>query len=149
MYPVRNSVKAIIVRDGSLLCIRKATPRGDYYILPGGGQEKDETFPDALRRECMEEIGAEVEIGQLRYIREYIAKNHEFRIYDTQHQVEYMFECTLRTEPDPGKAGNMDDGQTGIEWIDLDGEKAGRIYPGVLAGRVRDGCRELYWGDVN
>ncbi|YCI79744.1 hypothetical protein M1D47_21395 [Bacillus sp. R1-10] len=32
---------------------------------------------NALLRECMEEVGEEVEIGELLHIREYIGKNHE------------------------------------------------------------------------
>ncbi|MCK5199463.1 MAG: NUDIX domain-containing protein [Spirochaetales bacterium] len=58
MYPVRNSVKAIIIEDGKLLVIRKSDSDGYYYILPGGGQEKDETFIETVKRECMEELGA-------------------------------------------------------------------------------------------
>jgi 8-oxo-dGTP diphosphatase len=78
MKPIRNSVKAIIVRDGALLLIRKEDAQGTYYIFPGGGQEKFETMPETLRRECMEEIGVEVEVGALRCIREYIGRNHQF-----------------------------------------------------------------------
>jgi len=44
MYPIRNSVKALIIRDNRLLCIQKSDVYGSYYLLPGGGQEKHETF---------------------------------------------------------------------------------------------------------
>lgn len=36
--------------------------REKYYKLPGGGLENGESIGDALSRECMEEIGCEVEI---------------------------------------------------------------------------------------
>ena len=86
MYPVRNSVKTIIMKNGKLLCIKKTDDNGHYFILPGGGQEKDETFVETVKRECMEELGAQVEVVALKYIREYIAKNHEFRATDTLAQ---------------------------------------------------------------
>lgn len=148
MYPVRNSVKALIIKDGRLLCIRKVDKGGSYFLLPGGGQEKDETFTDALRRECKEEIGAAVNIGKLKYIREYIAKNHEFRDTDQNHQVEYMFECELIGEPNLNEATNLDDTQDGIEWISLH-DLTNRVYPKILLERLRNEYMEIYWGDIN
>jgi len=149
MYPVRNSVKALIIKDGSLLCVRKRDEYGSYYLLPGGGQEKGETFPETLRRECLEELGAAVRVGSLRYIREYIGRNHEFAATDDAHQVEFMFECELLGAPDSALASHVDEGQDGIAWVPLVGAGSERIYPRVLPGRLRDGCAELYWGDVN
>lgn len=149
MYPVRNSVKALIIRANKLLCIRKTDVAGAYYLLPGGGQEKNETFIDTLERECREELGAGVEVGNLRYIREYIGKNHEFSADDDAHQVEFMFECRLLEEPDPKAATHVDAGQEGVEWIDLGNQAGARVYPKVLVERLRTGYRDLYWGDIN
>jgi len=149
MYPVRNSVKALIIRNDTLLCIRKSDEHGPYYLLPGGGQEKNETFVETVRRECLEELGAEVEVGTLKYIREYIGKNHEFGDTDDAHQVEFMFECRLLTEPDPARAYHLDDGQNGLEWVELAERNAGRVYPKVLIPRLIAGSDEIYWGDVN
>lgn len=149
MHPVRNSVKAIIRKDTRLLCIRKTDDHGNYFILPGGGQEKDETFIETVKRECLEEVGAHVEVGALKYIREYIGKNHEFKSTDTAHQVEYMFECTLLEEPDHQKASHLDEGQNGIEWVDILANPEPRVYPKVFIGRLKSGYEEVYWGDVN
>jgi 8-oxo-dGTP pyrophosphatase MutT (NUDIX family) len=149
MYPVRNSVKAIIVREGRLLCIRKRDGEGPYYLLPGGGQEKGETFPETARRECLEELGAEVEVGGLRFIREYIGRNHEFAATDDAHQVEFMFECRLLTEPDPARASQPDSDQEGLEWVELAAGPKARVYPRVLLERLLGRHGELYWGDVN
>lgn len=149
LYPVRNSVKALIIENDKLLCIRKTDEQGVYYILPGGGQEKNETFIETVKRECLEEIGAEVEVEKLMYIREYIAKNHEFSEYDDNHQVEYMFRCNLLSQPNEEKATNIDDGQNGIAWISIMDEKNNRVYPKVLVERLRSGYKEVYWGDIN
>jgi len=54
---VRLSVKAIIVREGRLLVLKCRDQQGFWYVLPGGGQQVGETLDQALRRECLEELG--------------------------------------------------------------------------------------------
>jgi 8-oxo-dGTP pyrophosphatase MutT (NUDIX family) len=147
MYPVRNSIKALIVENMKLLCIEKKDNEGKYYILPGGGQEKNETFIETLIRECKEEIGARVHVKRLRYIREYIGKNHEFAKTDDMHQVEFMFECELIDIPDIEKAHQKDEGQEDIKWVELNGND--RVYPKCLKERLLAKYEGMYWGDIN
>ena len=73
---IRNSVKAIIIRDGKLLCNKNKDDRGVFYCVPGGGQEYQENLHDAVVRECYEEIGARIEVGELLFVRDYIGRNH-------------------------------------------------------------------------
>ena len=94
MASVRLSIKAVVIESGRLLVIKNRDPDGDWYCLPGGGQEPGETILEALTRECVEEIGSEVVAGRLRFIRDYLASNHEFAEQDNDsHQVEMMFEA--------------------------------------------------------
>lgn len=75
MKPIRNSVKAIIIKDGKILLNQCDFGDGKLsYIFPGGGQENGETFMEALQRECQEELGAQVKVYDLVWIREYIGK---------------------------------------------------------------------------
>ena len=37
--PIRNSAKALIIRDGKLAAVKLEDSDGVWYILPGGGQE--------------------------------------------------------------------------------------------------------------
>lgn len=84
---VRNSAKAVIVQDDKLLAIKKQDKDGYSYILPGGGQEHGENLHLTLKRECIEEINDNVEIGDLIFIREYIGENHEHFEFDSEvHQ---------------------------------------------------------------
>jgi 8-oxo-dGTP diphosphatase len=117
---IRNSVKAVIERDGHVLLIRKRGVGGDYFVFPGGGQDKFETMPDALRRECLEEIGVEVEVLDLRFARDYIARNHEFaRDQPETHQVEFYFNRTICDGAEPANGLAMDMDQLTVEWARL------------------------------
>lgn len=58
-------VGAAIVRDGALLAAQRSYPHqlAGYWELPGGQVEPGESEPDALRRECREELDVDVHIG--------------------------------------------------------------------------------------
>ncbi|WP_427138152.1 NUDIX domain-containing protein [Psychrobacillus psychrodurans] len=62
---MRNSSKAVIIRDDKLLTIKLHENDKTYYILPGGGQKPGENLHQTLERECMEEVGAKITIGEL------------------------------------------------------------------------------------
>jgi ADP-ribose pyrophosphatase YjhB (NUDIX family) len=150
---LRNSAKAIIIRDGRLLVIRNIDTDGDFHILPGGGQRFGETLGEALKRECLEEAGASVRVGRLRLVREYIGKNHEFASDDGEaHQLEFMFECELVDDYSPREGHLPDQYQTGVTWLPLDELEKHRLYPKVLTGILTQGLNSLtpvYLGDVN
>jgi 8-oxo-dGTP pyrophosphatase MutT (NUDIX family) len=57
---MRNRAAAIIIQNGTLLVIHRQKPGLDYYILPGGGVELDESFQEACIREVKEETGLDV-----------------------------------------------------------------------------------------
>jgi|Deesub1362A_J573_1020465.scaffolds.fasta_scaffold02223_6 8-oxo-dGTP diphosphatase len=52
------NVVGLITRDGEFLMVYN--PVKDGWELPGGKVEEGETPEEALRRECMEEAGAEI-----------------------------------------------------------------------------------------
>ena len=150
---LRNSAKAIIIREGRLLAIRNIDSEGDWYILPGGGQRFGETLGEALKRECLEEAGVSVSVGRLRLVREYLGKNHEFFDHDGEaHQVEFMFECEIVGEYSPRDGHLPDQYQTGVDWLPLAELEKHRLYPKVLTGILKDefpSSTPLYLGDVN
>lgn len=55
---------AIIKNSEDKILIVKPTYR-DEWLLPGGAIEKDESPIEACERECLEELGLKIEIGQL------------------------------------------------------------------------------------
>ncbi|NLB72643.1 MAG: NUDIX domain-containing protein [Firmicutes bacterium] len=152
MKPVRVSVKAVIIQDGKLLVTQNADPWGIFYLLPGGGQTPGESLHEALIRECREEIGVDVEIGDLVFVRDYIARNHEFaEIEPDVHQIELMFLCALPENQVPHNGVLPDANQISVEWLSLLELEAHRIYPRAikrcLVSPIRTGA--TYLGDVN
>ena len=96
MGQIRTAARAIIVRQGRLLLTHCQDERGEWYTAPGGGQIEGESLPETLVRECREEIGVEVEVAGLRYVRDYIVAQHDFSYLDkATHQLELFFECTV------------------------------------------------------
>ncbi len=54
---MRKRATAIIIRDKKLLVIHRQKFGRDYYTLPGGGVELEESFQEACIREVKEETG--------------------------------------------------------------------------------------------
>ncbi|HEY5753444.1 MAG TPA: NUDIX domain-containing protein [Chthoniobacterales bacterium] len=149
MTTIRNSIKAIIRENDSVLLIRKQDSLGDYYLFPGGGQDKCEDMRSTLRRECVEEIGVEVVVEDIQLIREYIGKNHEFSSSDSEvHQVEIYFSCRLARDAAPMNGSNIDDGQLSVDWVPISAFENTRIYPQALKNEFISPSK-VYCGDVN
>ncbi|PAD71975.1 NUDIX domain-containing protein [Paenibacillus campinasensis] len=157
MKPIRNSAKAVIMDQDRVLLTRNVDHLGEFFLFPGGGQEKGETLAQAVVRECLEEIGRTVAVGDLLHVREYIGSNHEFAAEDGDiHQVEFYFECRLTDQGDSFEGHRPDDYQVGVEWVKLSSLGDVRIYPRSLVeplakrrGYSGPGPSRVYVGDTN
>ena len=77
---IRNSAKALILKDGKLLLNSHLTSTGElYYDLPGGGQNPYETMEEAVVREVREETGLRVEPVRFAALCEEIFTNEDMR----------------------------------------------------------------------
>ena len=65
--PVIDVAAALVFREGKLLITQRHADDhlGGLWEFPGGKREPDETFPGCLIRELREELGIEVEAGEL------------------------------------------------------------------------------------
>lgn len=143
-------VKALIIQDDKLLTIAKHDAIGFGYTFPGGGQEHGETLIEAIHRECREEIGIEVIVEDIVFVREYIGAHHQDAQSENHvHLVEIIFRCSL--PPDVVvKSGSLpDDDQVGIEWLPVADLVNYPFYPrdlrAVLAAAAHD---QIYVGDI-
>jgi 8-oxo-dGTP pyrophosphatase MutT (NUDIX family) len=151
--PIRTAVRAVIISDGRLLTVKLKDRDGVFYLLPGGGQNPGETFHDTLHRECMEEIGVQVRIGEFLFVREYIGRHHAFSYrHSNFHQVESVFRCQIDDNSAVHVGSEQDPRQIGFEWLPLANLSEYRFFPKVIAKFVKDGeivVPERYLGDVN
>jgi 8-oxo-dGTP diphosphatase len=127
-HPIRVGI-GLIGRGGSYL-IRKRPPgsaMAGYWEFPGGKCEPGESPELATARECLEEVGVEVEVGELvhRVIQRYPHGLIELHYY----------RCSTDGEPAP---------ESGFLWIPA-GELAGYRFPeandAVVAALAREDVR--------
>lgn len=112
MSDIKKTARAVIILDNKVVLIRRKKYNNgklvrDYYVIPGGHLDENETFEEAVIREVKEELGIDVEItSELLH-----AYNEDLNID------EKFFECMYLS----GKLG------TGIgeEWTNPDIEKYG------------------------
>lgn len=153
--PIRNSAKAIIIRNNHLLLLECQGNTADdmYYLFPGGGQEHGETLIEAVKRECLEEINCEIEVGKLSLIREYIGNNHEFAVQDRDvHAMEFYFLCQLKAGQEPVLGREPDSRQIAVRWLELSTLTTYTIYPKAfqpLMLEKLDSKDTRYLGDIN
>jgi lysophospholipase L1-like esterase/ADP-ribose pyrophosphatase YjhB (NUDIX family) len=149
----RVSARALIIKNNALLAIENIDESGYWYVLPGGGQLYGEDLVTCLKREVFEETGFNIKVGNIRFIREFIGKNHILLagVPNDFHSVEITFACEIDEEqtnstyifksPDPH--------QVGWEWIDLDRLREARFYPRKMVEFIRSGNSDpIYIGDT-
>ena len=71
----RRSARAVLVDGSDLLLIKRTRPgQAPYWVTIGGGVEpEDATLEDALRREVLEEIGAQIQnVAQILIIKDHV-----------------------------------------------------------------------------
>ncbi|WP_420638112.1 NUDIX hydrolase [Candidatus Poriferisocius sp.] len=102
-------VGAVVVREGSILLIRRGNPPGEgRWSVPGGRVHRGERLVDAVRRELREETGLDGHVGDAMGWTELIGRRRHYVVVD------YWVTVT----PDgPPRAGSD---ATDAAWVGLD-----------------------------
>ena len=128
MREIRNSAKALIIKDGKMAAVKISDNSEEWYIMPGGGQNPEETLPEAVCREVAEELGILVECKDLLFVIEGV---HGERF----HRVDFIFACEyIGAISDPSL--QYDHMQTGVEWLELSSLNRQPLYPSKLRRQI-------------
>ena len=116
---IRNGARAVIVRDGKILLLRKKDEvKGERFALPGGSQEEGETLQQALSRECLEEIGTDVVIRDLLHVADYFKPRQTVPPRKRQI-VEFLFSCDVPEDYRAQNGHRPDKHQVEVVWTPL------------------------------
>lgn len=126
--PIRNSAKALIIRDGKMAAVRLEDSDGVWYILPGGGQETDELLPETVCREAAEELGLRAEAKELVFVIEGLHG-------EPFHRVDLVFLCEDRGDIEHAVL-HGDTNQTGMDWLDISTLNTAPLYPSKLRRQI-------------
>jgi len=131
---IRSTAKAIIINKDKVLlnkCFDKHN--GEYYSLPGGGQQTFETLQEAVIRECLEETGYSVIPKRFVALCEEICENPKtIELYPEYiHKMYHIFLCEL-TDEIAKKPLEIDEMQISSEWIDIEELDKIRLLPNAL-----------------
>jgi ADP-ribose pyrophosphatase YjhB (NUDIX family) len=135
---IRNAARAVIIRDGQILLLKKVGGnRPERYALPGGAQDAAESLTVALQRECEEEIGTRVTIGRLAHVAEF-CKTRDTEPPSKRHLVEFLFLCEVPDGYQAHSGHHPDKHQVGVLWADPDQLRSMTLFPAYLGDCLRD-----------
>ena len=129
---IRNSAKALIIKEGQMLAIRIKDKDEEWYIMPGGGQESEELLADAVCREVAEEMGIAVTPKELVFVIEGVYG-------ETFHRVDLVFLCDYIGEI-PNAVSHKDRNQIGYDWLDIHTLNHSKLYPSKLRRQIMNLC---------
>ena len=91
----RPSVRGIVIKDGKVAMMHSL--KYDYYKLPGGGIEGDESYEETLVREVKEESGLIVKQNSIREFG-YVRRIEKGKFEDIFIQENFYYLCDVEDE---------------------------------------------------
>ena len=132
---MKKRVRAIIVKDGLLLLIHRTKVDKEYWVFPGGGLEDSDVSPQSgLKRECLEELGVEVEVGEF-----FMERPSDSPVID---QIEFFYFCHIvngEVGTGNGPEFTRNPKQSGtyeIQWIPVPNLAQKNVYPTDVRDQV-------------
>ena len=131
---IRSTCKAIVIHQGKVL-LNKCHDEynGQYYSLPGGGQETLEFLDEAIVREVLEETGYTVKPERFAGLGEEICTSEEIvRDWpDYIHKMYHIYVCSLLDKPrvEPTEVDDMQDESV---WVDIEEASKSKLLPEMV-----------------
>ena len=119
MAGVKISVKALIIKNSHVLCIKQRCNNTIIYSLPGGKQKSSETLTESLSRECYEEIGTPICIHDIYQVNDFFKEKRD-SVVQYKHVLEVVFSCSIPEEYEVKNGFLPDKDQFGVEWVSVD-----------------------------
>ena len=129
-------MRALIEREGQVLLVKFDDEHGPHYNWPGGGMEWGETMQESLVREVLEETCAEVVVGDLFCVFEYVPHGELWDNGNPQ-TVSLIFHCSLAPEAQPCLPEIPDPAEVAVEWVPIDALTDSRVLPDITTEVVR------------
>lgn len=115
----------VLIKDGKILVLKSKYSSGEFYLLPGGALEKNESIGEAAVRETKEETNLDIALKKLLYIQKWINKQRE------KHVVYLIFLGEIIS----GKETHLNDpcldkgNIQALEWIPIEKLDTIKFYP--------------------
>ncbi len=129
---MKRRVRAVIIDNGLVLLVHRIKEGEEYWVFPGGGMEKEDGNNNTLtlKRECKEELGVDVEVGDL------------FERVIKEDEEELFYFCTITggavgTGKGPEfKKGSGYKGSYTLEWHPLQDFSSKKILPEIIKQKL-------------
>lgn len=142
---MRHSVRAVIVEDGKLLCVKLVDCADDgqfyYYMLPGGEALKIENIFDATVRHCLDKVNLKVKVHDLLFVRDYKTQHYNGHELQVVHETEHIFLCHVLQKRDELWGTNPEENQIGVEWIPIRDLTEYEFSPPELSHVISSFCK--------
>ena len=108
----RPTVKAVLFNEANEIALI-GNKVNDFFLLPGGGVESNESAIDAIMRECQEETGCEIEIQNA------LGKTEDFRLRDTKHCISLGYSAKVISHGTPMLTEGEADIGAYVKWLSV------------------------------
>ena len=147
---MRHRIRAagVLIDDHRVLLMRVKDASGEYYIPPGGGVEPgDISTKAALVRECLEETGLHVQVGELLAVREFHETTQGMSSEKTRYHAEFFYHIlSYQGIPHIDNLQGLNDEHfiQAVEWVPVKAVGALRSYPADLAQLIERAQQQQY-----